>query len=114
MTMRAGAPLLFGTGIGRGVSRCAPTKPLVTDLPRSSGIQLHPTSLHGGRLGREAYAWVDWLADAGQQWWQMLPLGPPDRHRSPPKAAAAFAARPRLLGGPGAPGPQEGGPGLPQ
>ena len=36
------------------------------DLPRSSGVQLHPTSLPGGRLGREAYAWVDWLADAGQ------------------------------------------------
>jgi len=70
----------------------------VTDLPRSSGVQLHPTSLPGGRLGPEAYAWVDWLADAGQAWWQMLPLGPPDRHRSPYKAASAFAAWPGLLG----------------
>src|SRR5215212_11354480 len=103
MTMRAGAALLFGTGIGRGVSRCAPTKPAVTDLPRSSGVQLHPTSLPGGRLGREAFAWVDWLADAGQAWWQMLPLGPPDRHRSPYKAASAFAASPGLLGEPKAP-----------
>ena len=33
----------------------------------------------------------------------MLPLGPPDRHRSPYKAASAFAAWPGLLGEPGAP-----------
>jgi 4-alpha-glucanotransferase len=46
---------------------------------------------------------VDWLAEAGQRWWQMLPLGPPDRHRSPYKAASAFAAWPGLLGEPKAP-----------
>ena len=71
-------------------------------LPCSSGVQLHPTSLPGGRLGPEAYAFVDWLADAGQTWWQMLPLGPPDRYGSPYKArvgvrrlagAAGVAAR---------------------
>ena len=73
------------------------------DLPFSSGVQLHPTSLPGGRLGADAYAWVDWLADAGQTWWQMLPLGPPDRHRSPYKAASAFAAWPGLLAEPRAP-----------
>jgi 4-alpha-glucanotransferase len=75
----------------------------VPSLPRSSGVQLHPTSLPGGRLGPEAYAWVDWLVEAGQRWWQMLPLGPPDRHRSPYKAASAFAAWPGLLGEPKAP-----------
>jgi 4-alpha-glucanotransferase len=48
------------------------------DLPRSSGILLHPTSLVGGRLGDAARRFVDWLAAAGQAWWQMLPLGPPD------------------------------------
>jgi 4-alpha-glucanotransferase len=69
-------------------------------LPRSSGVQLHPTSLPGGRLGREAFAFVDWLADAGQSWWQMLPLGPPDRHGSPYKSASAFAAWPGLLAEP--------------
>ena len=36
------------------------------NLSRSSGVQLHPTSLPSGRLGPEAYAWVDWLAAAGQ------------------------------------------------
>jgi 4-alpha-glucanotransferase len=72
-------------------------------LPRSAGVQLHPTSLPGGRLGREAYAWVEWLADAGQTWWQMLPLGPPDRYGSPYKARSAFAAWPGLLAEPAAP-----------
>jgi 4-alpha-glucanotransferase len=72
-------------------------------LPRSAGVQLHPTSLPAGRLGRGAYAWVDWLADAGQTWWQMLPLGPPDRYGSPYKARSAFAAWPGLLAEPAAP-----------
>ena len=66
-------------------------------------MQLHPTSLPGGRLGAEAHALVDWLADAGQTWWQVLPLGPPDRHRSPYKARSAFAAWPGLLADPVAP-----------
>ena len=48
------------------------------NLSRSSGILLHPTSLPGGRLGEHAYEFVDWLAAAGQSWWQVLPLGPPD------------------------------------
>jgi 4-alpha-glucanotransferase len=75
----------------------------VIELPRSSGVQLHITSLPGGRLGREAYRFVDWLAAAGQTWWQVLPLGPPDRYRSPYKARSAFAAWPGLLADPRAP-----------
>jgi len=63
-------------------------------------VQLHPTSLPSGKLGDEAYAFVDWLADAGQSWWQMLPLGPPDRHGSPYKSASAFAAWSGLLADP--------------
>lgn len=74
----------------------------VVDLPRTSGIQLHPTSLPSGRLGPEAYAFVDWLAAAGQSWWQTLPLGPPDEHRSPYKAESAFAAWKGLLADPDA------------
>jgi 4-alpha-glucanotransferase len=70
---------------------------------RSAGVLLHITSLPGGRLGREAFRFVDWLADAGQSWWQVLPLGPPDRHRSPYKARSAFAAWPGLLADPRAP-----------
>jgi 4-alpha-glucanotransferase len=75
----------------------------VTSLPRASGIQLHITSLPGGRLGAPAYRFVDWLAAAGQSWWQVLPLGPPDRHHSPYKARSAFAAWPGLLADPHAP-----------
>src|SRR4051794_8879320 len=73
------------------------------NLSRTCGVQLHPTSLPSGRLGPDAYAWVDWLAEAGQTWWQMLPLGPPDEHDSPYKSASAFAASPKLLAEPGAP-----------
>src|SRR5262245_16274624 len=69
-------------------------------LKRASGVLLHPTSLPGGRLGEEAYRFVDWLAAAGQSWWQVLPLGPPDRGRSPYNAASAFAGSPQLLAEP--------------
>jgi 4-alpha-glucanotransferase len=72
----------------------------VNKARRSSGVQLHITSLPGGRLGSEAYRFVDWLAAAGQSWWQVLPLGPPDRYRSPYKSASAFAAWRGLLGEP--------------
>src|SRR6266508_5783447 len=69
---------------------------------RASGILLHPTSLPGGRLGREAYRFVDWLVSAGQSWWQMLPLGPPDDHRSPYSASSVFAGWRGLLAKPDA------------
>jgi len=72
-------------------------------LTRSSGILLHPTSLPGGRIGPEAYRFVDWLAAAGQSWWQMLPLGPPDEFDSPYRTTSAFAASPALLADPEAP-----------
>lgn len=64
---------------------------------------LHPTSLPGGRLGDEAYAFVDWLAAAGQSWWQVLPLGPPDDVGSPYASSSAFAAWDGLLAEPDAP-----------
>jgi 4-alpha-glucanotransferase len=70
---------------------------------RRSGVLLHVTSLPDGRLGADAFRFVDWLAAAGQSWWQVLPLGPPDRYGSPYKARSAFAASPRLLGAPKAP-----------
>src|SRR3954467_11032168 len=73
------------------------------NLSRTSGVQLHPTSLPGGRLGPDAYAWVDWLAEAGQTWWQMLPQRSPDEHASPYKSASAFASSGKLLPEPGAP-----------
>jgi 4-alpha-glucanotransferase len=71
-------------------------------LRRASGVLLHPTSLPGGRLGDEAYRFVDWLAAAGQSWWQVLPLGPPNDDLSPYNARSAFAGSPQLLNEPSA------------
>jgi len=72
------------------------------ELSRSAGILLHPTSFPSGKLDREAYRFVDWLAAAGQAWWQVLPLGPPDEFGSPYRSPSAFAASPQLLARPGA------------
>jgi 4-alpha-glucanotransferase len=72
-------------------------------LERSAGILLHPTSLPSGRLDADAYRFVDWLAAAGQSWWQMLPLGPPDEFDSPYRARSAFAGSRALLAEPDAP-----------
>lgn len=69
-------------------------------LPRSSGILLHPTSLPNGTLDAHAYRFVDWLGAAGQSWWQVLPLGPPDEVGSPYASSSAFAAWPGLLARP--------------
>ena len=70
---------------------------------RRSGVLLHVASLPGGRLGPEAFRFVNWLAAAGQSWWQVLPLTPPDRHGSPYSSRSAFAAWPVLLARPRAP-----------
>ena len=64
---------------------------------RASGIQLHVTSLPGGRLGPAAREFVDWLAEAGQSVWQVLPVSVPDQHGSPYKSPSAFAASAALL-----------------
>ncbi|MBC7931171.1 MAG: 4-alpha-glucanotransferase [Rubrivivax sp.] len=68
---------------------------------RSSGILLHPTSLPGrfgiGDLGREAHGFVDWLADAGQVFWQVMPLGPTGYGDSPYSSLSAFAGNTNLV-----------------
>ncbi|MFN8531485.1 MAG: 4-alpha-glucanotransferase [Anaerolineae bacterium] len=70
-------------------------------FPRASGILLHPTSLPGrygiGDLGDWAYRFVDYLVDAGQTYWQMLPLGPTSYGDSPYQALSAFAGNPNLI-----------------
>ena len=72
-------------------------------LTRSSGVLLHLTSLPSGRLGEEAYAFVEWLARAGQSYWQVLPLAPPDSFGSPYAGLSAFAGWRGLLAKPAAP-----------
>ena len=70
-------------------------------FPRSSGILLHPTSLPGpygiGELGPEAHHFADFLRDAGQKIWQVLPLGPTGYGDSPYQCFSAFAGNPLLL-----------------
>src|SRR6478736_108187 len=75
----------------------------MTGFRRSSGILLPVASLPGGRMGDAALRFVDWLADAGQTWWQILPFGPPDEHGSPYAASSAFAGAPTWLAAPHAP-----------
>ena len=69
---------------------------------RAAGVQLHVTSLPGGRLGEPARDFVRWLSAAGQTVWQVLPLTVPDAHGSPYASPSAFAAWPGLLEDPGA------------
>ena len=68
---------------------------------RTSGILLHPTSLPGkfgiGELGPEAYRFADFLADAQQGIWQVLPLGPTGYGDSPYQCFSAFAGNPLLV-----------------
>ncbi len=68
---------------------------------RASGLLMHVTSLpspHGvGSFGPESLAWIDLLADAGQTWWQILPIGPPDRGNSPYTPLSTFACNPLLI-----------------
>lgn len=67
---------------------------------RSSGVLLHPTSLPGwgiGDLGGPAYRFVDWLADAGQSYWQILPLVPVDDGGSPYNGLSAMAGNTLLV-----------------
>jgi 4-alpha-glucanotransferase len=70
-------------------------------FPRSSGILLHPTSLPGpfgiGDLGPEAYKFIDFLVQAGQSLWQVLPLGPTGYGDSPYACYSAFAGNTLLL-----------------
>jgi 4-alpha-glucanotransferase len=70
----------------------------VTPFPpeyRASGLLLHVTSLPSpygvGDVGPAASSWIDRLAQAGQSWWQMLPLGPTGYGNSPYQSGSSFA-----------------------
>lgn len=70
-------------------------------FPRSSGVLCHPTSFPSrfgiGDLGQGAYDFIDWLAEARQQLWQVLPLGPTGYGDSPYQCFSAFAGNPMLI-----------------
>ena len=68
---------------------------------RASGILLPVSALPGpygvGTFGREAMGFVDFLASAGQKFWQILPLVPPGGGDSPYMSASCFAGNPFFL-----------------
>ncbi|MFZ5894558.1 MAG: 4-alpha-glucanotransferase [Myxococcota bacterium] len=68
---------------------------------RASGILLHPSSLPGphgsGDLGPSAHRFAEFLARAGQTWWQMLPVGPLGGGESPYDSPSTFAGSPLLV-----------------
>lgn len=70
-------------------------------MKRASGIILPISSLpspHGiGTLGEAAYEFVDFLADAKQSWWQILPVGPTSYGDSPYQSPSAFAGNPYFV-----------------
>jgi 4-alpha-glucanotransferase len=68
---------------------------------RGAGLLLHVTSLPSrygiGDIGPAALAWVDRLRDAGQSWWQALPLGPTGYGNSPYQPLSSFAGNELLV-----------------
>lgn len=68
---------------------------------RASGILMHITSLPSpygiGTLGQSARDFVDFLADAHQTYWQMLPIGPTGFGDSPYQSFSTFAGNPYLI-----------------
>ena len=70
-------------------------------MKRSCGVLMHITSLPSpygiGTLGEEAEKFADWLVEAGQSWWQVLPVGPTGYGDSPYQPFSSFAGNPLLI-----------------
>ncbi len=70
-------------------------------LKRGAGILLHISSLPSdygiGTMGKVAYEFVDKLVEAGQKYWQVLPLGPTSYGDSPYQSFSAFAGNPYFI-----------------
>ena len=68
---------------------------------RTCGILLPISSLPSpygiGCFSKEAYEFVDRLKDAGQTYWQILPLGPTGFGDSPYQSFSAFAGNPYFI-----------------
>jgi 4-alpha-glucanotransferase len=75
--------------------------PGLSPTSRASGLLLHVTSLPSpygiGDMGPAALAWIDRLAEAGQSWWQSLPLGPTGYGNSPYQPLSSFAGNSLLI-----------------
>ncbi len=70
-------------------------------MERKSGVLMHVSSLFGnystGSFGEEAKYFIDFLADAGFGYWQVLPFCMPDEYNSPYKSYSAFGANPYFI-----------------
>ena len=70
-------------------------------IERSAGVLLHPTSLYGnfgiGDFGRSCFEFIDFLSDAKQKFWQILPLNPIDASNSPYQSCSVFAGNYLLI-----------------
>jgi 4-alpha-glucanotransferase len=70
-------------------------------ITRSSGILMHIASLPSpygiGTFGKEAYEFVDFLVEAGQSYWQILPIGPTGAGDSPYQSFSTFAGNPYFI-----------------
>ena len=70
-------------------------------MKRSAGILMPLSALDGpygiGTMGRQARKFVDFLARAGQKYWQILPLGPTGYGDSPYSCFSSFAGNPYLI-----------------
>ena len=70
-------------------------------MKRSCGILLPVSALSSpygiGTLGKEAYDFVDFLHEARQSWWQMLPVGPTSYGDSPYQSFSAYAGNPYFV-----------------
>lgn len=68
---------------------------------RASGILLPVFSLPSrygiGTFGKEAFRFVDFLAAAGQKYWQILPVGPTSYGDSPYQSFSTFAGNPYFI-----------------
>ena len=72
-----------------------------TKMERKCGILLALSSLPGpfgiGTMGKQAYTFIDQLKEAGQSFWQILPLSPSGAGNSPYQSISAFAGNPDFI-----------------
>ena len=68
---------------------------------REAGVLLPLFSLPGeegiGTMGKEARAFIDFLAETGNRVWQILPMGPTGYGDSPYQSFSAFAGNPYFI-----------------
>lgn len=87
--------------LGTSVLHFHRARRLQLPLDRGMGVLCHITSIpNGGKpgtLGAPARRFVDWLADHGQSYWQVLPVNPTDEYGSPYAGVSAFAGNTDLL-----------------